>query len=73
MKSCKYHLWRIMGNILFTFEELSTVLVRIEASLNSRPISPLSSDPSDLQPLTPFLVGGPLTSLPEQDLTDVKI
>ncbi|XP_011699619.1 PREDICTED: uncharacterized protein LOC105456927 [Wasmannia auropunctata] len=75
VKSCKYHLKRVMGNTLFTFEELATALVQIEACLNSRPLSPLSSDPSDLQPLTPghFLVGGPLTSLPETDLTDVKI
>jgi len=64
-----------MGNHLFTFEELSTALVRIEACLNSRPLSPLSSDPSDLQPLTPghFLVGEPLTSIPEKDLSDTKI
>ncbi|XP_071573943.1 uncharacterized protein [Temnothorax nylanderi] len=75
VKSCKYHLKRVMGNTLFTFEELTTALVHIEACLNSRPLSPLSSDPSDLQPLTPkhFLVGGPLNSLPEDDLTDVKI
>jgi len=75
VKSCKYHLKRVMGNHLFTFEELSTALVRIEACLNSRPLSPLSSDPSDLQPLTPghFLVGKSLTSIPEKDLSDSKI
>jgi len=75
VKSCKYHLKKVMGNHLFTFEELSTALVRIEACLNSRPLSPLSSDPSDLQPLTPghFLVGESLTSLPEKDLSDIKI
>lgn len=74
VKSCKYHLKRVMGNTLYTFEELSTVLIQIEACLNSRPLSPSSSDPSDLQPLTlgHFLVGGPLTCLPDEDLADIK-
>jgi len=74
VKSCKYHLRRIMGNTLFTFEKLTTALVQIEACLNSRPISPLSSDPADLLPLTPghFLIGEPLTSLPEIDLSNIK-
>jgi len=74
VKSCKYHLRRTMGTTLFTFEELSTVLVQIEACLNSRPLTPLSSDPSDLQPLTPgyFFVDEPLTSLPESDLSDIN-
>ncbi|XP_018395454.1 PREDICTED: uncharacterized protein LOC108773960, partial [Cyphomyrmex costatus] len=71
IKSCKYHLKRIMGNVLFTFEELSTALTQIEACLNSRPLTPMTSDPSDLKPLTPahFLVGGPLTSVPDLDVT----
>jgi len=75
IRSCKHHLKRIMGSALFTFEELSTVLIQIEACLNSRPLSPLSDDPTDLQPLTPahFLVGGPMTGLPDVDVTDVQI
>lgn len=72
IKSCKHHLRRIMGNARLTFEEFSTVLIQIEAVLNSRPMSPLSSNPSDLSPLCPahFLIGRPMTAPPCTDLTD---
>lgn len=48
------------------YEEMNTVLVQIEGILNSRPLTPLSSDPSDLIPLTPshFLIGQTITMLP---------
>ncbi|XP_043271223.1 uncharacterized protein [Venturia canescens] len=75
VKSCKYHLKRYMGQALLTFEELTTVLVQIEACLNSRPISALSNDPCDLQPLTPahFLVGESLVGLPDLDATEIPL
>jgi len=63
-----------MQNALLTFEELTTVLAQIEAYLNSRPLCPLSADPSDLFPLTPshFLIGEPIISIPDADLTEIK-
>nr|CAI5820351.1 unnamed protein product [Callosobruchus analis] len=69
IKSVKHHLRRVMGNHCFTFEELYTLLVQIESVLNSRPMYPLSSDPSDLSCLTPahFLIGRPLLTIPEPD------
>lgn len=53
----------------YTFEEYSTLLTRIEACSNSRPLSPQNEDPQDLTALTPkhFLEGGPLLAPPEVD------
>lgn len=73
VKSFKYIFIRSIGNKLFSFEELSTFTTEIEAILNSRPITPMSSDPNDLRSLSPshFLIGDLLMSVPENDLTDV--
>lgn len=72
VRSAKYHLKRITGTANMNFEEYATVLARIEALLNSRPITALSEDPNDVSPLTPghFLVGRPLTDIAEADLSD---
>ncbi|XP_043464499.1 uncharacterized protein LOC122499957 [Leptopilina heterotoma] len=70
VKSVKFHLKRTVGDTPMTFEELSTLLIQIEAVLNSRPISPLSDDPDDISALTPghFLIGEPLNTIPEPSL-----
>ncbi|XP_043461940.1 uncharacterized protein LOC122498322 [Leptopilina heterotoma] len=71
VKSFKHHLKRVVKNVLFTFEEINTFIIEIEAVLNSRPLTPISHDPNDLIVLTPghFLIGDSLTSLPELDFT----
>jgi hypothetical protein len=70
VKSTKFHLKRILSNVPLVFEDFNTILVQIEAVLNSRPLSPLNNDPNDYQPLTPshFLIGRKLTALPDVDL-----
>lgn len=59
VKSMKGLLKRTIGAQLLTYEQLATVLSKITACLNSRPLTPMSSDPSDFLTLTPghFLMG----------------
>ena len=73
VKSTKYHLHRILKNSTLTFEETYTLLTQIDACLNSRPISEMTADINDLEPLTPghFLIGGSLKTLPEKDLSEI--
>lgn len=72
VKSAKFHLLRVLGNCHLSYEELNSTLVQIEAILNSRPLTPLSSHPEDMTPLTPghFLIGRHSTSLPTKDLQE---
>lgn len=74
VKSMKFHMKRILSNALLTYEELLTVLTQIEAVMNSRPITPLSSDPNDFLALCPshFLIGDVLTAIPEHDVSNTS-
>lgn len=54
IKSCKFHLKRVIGETLLTFEELATVLTWIEIYLNLHPVCQLPVTAADLQPLTLF-------------------
>ncbi|GFV92471.1 integrase catalytic domain-containing protein [Trichonephila clavipes] len=67
IKSAKQLLIKATNSVLLNFEECSTLLIQIEACLNSRPLTELSPDPSDFTTLTPahFLVGGPIHQFPE--------
>ncbi|XP_011312152.1 uncharacterized protein [Fopius arisanus] len=72
VKSTKHHLRRTLGTTTLTYEELNTILIQIEACLNSRPFSPMSDDPDDLQALTPghFLISEALQLIPEPSYLD---
>ncbi|KYN31629.1 hypothetical protein ALC56_14128 [Trachymyrmex septentrionalis] len=64
IKSTKYHMKRIISNASLNYDEISTIIAEIEAILNSRPISPMSDDPNNVQVLTlgHFLIGQSLNS-----------
>jgi hypothetical protein len=68
VKSAKKHLRRTIGDSKLTFEELTTVFAQIEACLNSRPLTSVTSaDVDGIEALTPghFLIGQPLVALPD--------
>jgi hypothetical protein len=75
VRSVKFHLHRVIGPTKMTFQEMTTLMTQIEACFNSRPLTQASSDPSDLQALTPghFLIGAPMTSIPDPDLSTLNI
>ena len=67
VKAAKYHLKRLVGNQRLKYDELETVIISVEACLNSRPLGAMTSHPIDgVCPLTPghFLVGRAMRSYP---------
>lgn len=68
-------LGRLGSDHNYTFEELSTILSQVSACMNTRPISAISDDPTDPQPLTPahFLIGRSLEALPEISHLELQV
>ncbi|XP_044757673.1 uncharacterized protein LOC123315852 [Coccinella septempunctata] len=75
IKSVKNHLSKVIGDQILTYEEFYTTLTLIESILNSRPLTPITSDIEDINALTPghFLTTEPLTALPVPELSTVSI
>ena len=71
----KQHLRKATHSHTFTFEELYTLLLQLEAILNSRPLTPLSDDVNDLSVLSPghFLIGRSLTTLPTPNFVELPM
>lgn len=70
VKIVKTHLFKVIGEQILSYEELITVLAQIEALVNSRPLTAMSSDPSEPSVLTPahFLNTAPLSSIPAAEV-----
>ncbi|XP_039285280.1 uncharacterized protein LOC120351552 [Nilaparvata lugens] len=75
IKSIKHHLRHVIGEQILTLVEFTMLITQIEAILNSRPLTPLSNDPTDISTLTPghLLTGSPLVAIPEEDYQDVNL
>ncbi|XP_011699812.1 PREDICTED: uncharacterized protein LOC105457069 [Wasmannia auropunctata] len=75
VKAFKKHFYKIASDVALTFEEASTLVVQIEAILNSRPLSGMSNDPNDFSYISAghFLIGDVIVSHPEPDITQLKV
>lgn len=75
VKSMKFHLKRVIESRHLSIEEFLTLLCQVEACLNSRPLTQLSTDPNDFGALTPghFLTGDSLTVPPQNNVMDINI
>ena len=75
VRSAKYHLKRVVGETILTYEEFATLLCQVEACMNSRPLTPLTEDASKLFVLTPahFLIGETSFLITEPRITEENI
>lgn len=74
VKSAKCHIKRVVGESKYTYDQWNTLITQIEAILNSRPLVPMSSDPSDIKAISPahLLIGRELIAIPEPSLENLK-
>lgn len=74
-RSMKSILFKTIKDTLYTYEEIYTLLCKIEAILNSRPLTPFSNDAEDFLALTPghFILGFPLNRIPQPNLQSIPI
>lgn len=81
VKSMKFHLKRVVGSRVMEQEQFRTLLCKIEAVMNSRPLTALTDDPKDVQALTPahflimeeFVAPPPFQYTTEKDLQGRKL
>lgn len=75
VKSCKRALYAILQGRRVNADVLHTALVEVEGILNSRPIAPVSTDPNDLEALSPnhLLIYRPNLNVPFDTVADREI
>ncbi|CAB0030756.1 unnamed protein product [Trichogramma brassicae] len=75
VRSFKFHLKRAVGTRHVTYEELNTLIIGVEAVLNSRPLEPVTGDPDDLCVLTPSSesTGMSLLTLPDKEPSETPL
>ena len=74
VKSLKHHLVRVIGSNLLKYDEFDTLLAQVQAILNSRPLIPMTTDPEDMNVLTPghFLILRAPVAVADPDLTNLN-
>ena len=74
VRNVKEPLHKVLGKPLLSFSELATVLTRIEAVINTRPLTTVSDDVRDLTPITPahLALGRSLFDLPDVEEVPVN-
>ena len=68
-RAVKEPLRKVLGRALLTFNELNTLLIKIEGVINSRPLTAVSDDNRDPLPITPahLAIGRSLNQLPDAE------
>nr|XP_043067311.1 uncharacterized protein LOC122321446 [Drosophila bipectinata] len=68
VRCVKLHLRRVIGSSTLTHEQMRTLLAQISAVVNSRPLCYTSDTDSNYLSPAHFLIGRPITTIPEADL-----
>ena len=66
IRSCKDAFYAILGSKVLRDDTLHTLLTEVEHFMNNRPLTAVSSDSGDIEPLTPnhFLLGRAYSNVP---------
>nr|XP_043067310.1 uncharacterized protein LOC122321445 [Drosophila bipectinata] len=73
VRCVKLHLRRVIGSSTLTHEQMRTLLAQISAVVNSRPLCYTSDTDSNYLSPAHFLIGRPITTIPEADLGHIPV